>query len=132
MNRSKYYKILFLIGGLWNIAGGFLSWLAMLISPSDAFAHYGMRRPESLFPYHAGFSAIIAFGIGYLMVSRDIMKNRGVVITGGVIGKIAFFADCVATVSLSEAKASLLVPGVVDLVFALLFIEFLIATRKKI
>ncbi len=122
---------MFLIGGLWNIVAGFLSWLAMLILPSHSFSYYGMKYPESLFPYHAGFGAIIAFGIGYLMVSRDITKNRGVIITGGVIGKLVFFADCVVTVALGEANAKLLAAGVIDLVFALLFIEFLIATRKN-
>ncbi len=123
---------MFLIAGLWNIGAGFLSWLAMLISPSRSFAFYGMNNPESLFPFHAGFGSIIAFGIGYLMVSRDITKNHGVVIIGGLIGKPVFFADCVATVALGEANARLLVPGVVDFVFFLLFLEFLIRTKKKL
>jgi hypothetical protein len=123
---------MFLIAGLWNIGAGFLSWLAMLIAPSHSSARYVMNYPESLFPFHPEFGAIIAFGIGYLMVSKDITKNRGVVIIGGMIGKPVFFADCVVTVALGEANARLLVPGVVDLVFFLLFLEFLIATRKNL
>jgi hypothetical protein len=103
----------------------------MIISSSHSFAYYGMKCPESLFPYHTGFGAIIAFGIGYFMVSRDITKNRGVVIIGGLIGKPVFFVNCVATVALGEANARLMVAGVVDLVFFLLFLEFLIATREK-
>ncbi len=130
MVRSSYFKTMFLVAGLWNVVAGFVNWLLVLAVP-NAFALYGMKRPDSLFSFHAMFWLIIAYGVGYLMVSRDISKNRGIVITGGVIGKIAFFGACVATLALGEANAVLLIPGAIDLVFSGLFIDFLIATRKK-
>ena len=90
---------------------------------------FGMPSPASLFPFHAMFWFIIAFGIGYFIVSRDITKNHGVVLIGA-LGKIIFLIDCIVTLLLKEANMVLLGTGIVDLIFAILFIEFLLKTKK--
>lgn len=72
----------------------------------------------------------MAYGIGYIMVSRDITKNHGIIFIG-VIGKILFFIDCIIALLLNEGNFFLLLTGSVDLIFAILFIEFLLAAKKE-
>ncbi len=130
MKNTKYYKILFLIGGIWNIGAAIICWIGSIFMPSLFFKMFGMPSPASLFPFHAMFWFIMTFGIGYIMVSRDISKNH-VVILVGMLGKIIFFIDCLMTLLLKEANIMLLFTGIIDLVFAVLFIEFLLKSKKK-
>ncbi|MBP7736152.1 MAG: hypothetical protein KA369_09295 [Spirochaetes bacterium] len=129
MNRSAYYKNLFLIGGIWNIAAAFPVWLGGILMPEFSFGFFGINPPAVLFPYHAMFWFIIAFGIGYLIVSRDITKNHGVVVIG-ITAKTLFFIDCVITLALNQANVLLLLVGTVDMIFVSLFVEFLLSVRK--
>lgn len=73
---------------------------------------------------------IVGFGIGYFIVSRDVSKNHGIVVVGA-FAKIVFFTDCVVTVALAQASAALIAFGSVDLLFAVLFIEFLLWIKKS-
>jgi hypothetical protein len=129
MKRTKYYKILFLLAGLWNLGAAIPCWLGGIVMPDFTFGLFGMPTPDSLFPFHAMFWFIMTYGIGYIMVSRDITKNHGIIFIG-VIGKILFFIDCIITLLLNEGNFFLVLTGGVDLIFAILFIEFLLATKK--
>jgi hypothetical protein len=129
MNRSTYYKNLFLIGGIWNIAAAFPTWLGGIIMPEFSFGMFGLTPPTVLFPYHAMFWFVIAFGIGYFIVSSDISRNHGVVVVG-ITAKTIFFIDCVITFALKQGNIMLLLVGIVDLIFACLFLEFLLSMRK--
>jgi hypothetical protein len=129
MKNIEYYKILFLIGGIWNIGAAISCWIGSIFIPSLFFKMFGMPSPASLFPFHAMFWFIMTFGIGYIMVSRDISKNHGVILIG-MLGKIIFFIDCLTTLLLKEANIMLLFTGIVDLVFAILFIDFLLKSKK--
>jgi hypothetical protein len=128
MKNLKYYKTLFIIGGIWNLGAGVLCWLGSVFMPDLFFNMFGMPKPPSMFPFHAMFWFIIVFGIGYIIVSRDVTKNHGIVLIG-TMAKILFFLDCIITFSSKEANAMLLGPGVVDLIFAVLFVEFLLKTK---
>lgn len=129
MKNVNYYKKLFLTAGIWNLAAGLLCWLESIIMPDLFFKMFAMPLPSSLFPFHAMFWFILAFGIGYIIVSRDITKNHGI-LTIGILGKILFFIDCIITLILKEANFMLVATGVIDLIFAVLFIEFLLKSRK--
>jgi hypothetical protein len=130
MKKAKCYRNLFLIAAIWNLLAGFSCWLGGIFMPDLFFGMFGMPSPASLFPFHAMFWFIISFGIGYLIVSHDISKNQGVVYIG-IIGKVLFFTDCIITVALKEANFLLIGTGVIDLIFAILFIEFLLTMRKS-
>ncbi len=129
MNRSVYYKNLFFIGGIWNIAGSLLCWAGTVMFPAEFSGIFGMETPVVLFPYHAMYGLIIGYGIGYTIVSRDITKNHGIVFMG-ILGKCLFFLACLITVSSSQANLLLLPAGIGDLVFAALFVEFLLSEKK--
>lgn len=73
----------------------------------------GMPLPVSLFPFNAMFWFIIAFGIGYLILSLDISKNHGIVLIG-LIAKLLFCIDCLFTLTLNEANMLLLWTGIIE------------------
>lgn len=129
MEKRDYYKIMFFVAGIENIVAALPLWFLGLSGP-EAFALFGMTAPQSLFFFHATLWFIVVFGIGYLMVGRDIRKNHGIVVIG-VLSKIAFGIDTIAAVALTEAIPALLVFGIWDLLFAVLFAEFLLWTRKQ-
>jgi hypothetical protein len=129
MKNAKYYKTLFLIAGIWNIGAAIPCWIGSVFMPDMFFKMFGMPSAVSLFPFHAMFWFILAFGIGYLIVSCDITKNHGIIFIG-MLAKILFFIDCIITLISKEANIMLLTTGIVDLIFAALFIEFLLKTKK--
>ncbi|MFX1450987.1 MAG: hypothetical protein ACFFCM_09095 [Promethearchaeota archaeon] len=122
MEKDNYYKYLFLIGALWNIVLGVLFFFISIIDPTLVF-NTELIIP-SLFSTHAFLLLVITFGIGYYLVSRDIDQNQGLVIVG-IIGKILFFLCTVVYFSLGQIDALKLIIGIGDLIFACLFIEFL-------
>ena len=129
MKNANYYKILFLIAGIWNLGAAILCWIGSVFMPDLFFKMFGMPSPPSLFPFHAMFWCILTFGIGYIIVSRDITKNHGIIFIG-MLAKILFFIDCIITLISKEANIMLLPTRIVDLAFAILFIEFLLKTKK--
>lgn len=130
MKKSSYYKRMFFVAGLWNLVLSVPSWLGAVIMPESSSRILGMAPSAVLFPYHAMFWLIMAFGVGYLIVSRDITKNHGIA-TIGIIGKTLFFIDCLITLILKQANVILLLIGIGDLIFACLFLEFLLYTRRR-
>ena len=127
--RVRYYKSLFLIGGIWNIGAALSLEMLVLLVPS-AWEMFGMAVPPSLFFFHMMMGFIFIFGIGYIVVSRNINENHAIVILGGVIGRLMVFAGSAFTVSLGQAKPILLVITTIDLLLAILAIEFLNSVRK--
>jgi hypothetical protein len=129
MKNENYYKIIFLVAGIWNLGTGLFCWIGSSFMPDVFFKMGGMPYPTSLFPFHAMFWFVIAFGIGFIIVSRDITKNHGIVLVG-LVAEISFLIDCMITVSLGEASFTLLGAGLVDLIFAVFFMEFLFKIKK--
>lgn len=130
MGTSSYYKKLFFIGGLWNIVIAVPAWIGMILVPEFAASLFGLAPPTILYPYHAMLWFVVCFGVGYIIVSRDITKNHGIVVIG-ILAKSLYFIDCVITISLKQANVLLLLIGIGDLIFAGLFWEFLYTSRKK-
>lgn len=69
---------------------------------------------------------VFVFGLGYYWASKDADKNISI-IKMGAIGKtlifLILFYYCFIT---KDIPVILVIPGVVDLIFAILFVEFLI------
>ena len=129
--RVRYYTSLFLIGGIWNI-GVSLSLLILGSLLPSSFELFGMAVPPTLFFFGGMMGFVFALGIGYILVSRNIYENHAVVIAGGVIAKLMVFVNCAISVSFGQANAAVLAIGTIDLLFAVLFVEFLNSTRKEI
>nr|MDO8110493.1 hypothetical protein [Candidatus Sigynarchaeota archaeon] len=128
MDKRAYYKKMFFIGGIWNLAASLSIWIMALSGPA-AYVLFGMGVPPTMFFFHAMIWFVVAFGVGYFIVSKDITKNHGIALIGA-FAKIAFFIDCIVTVALMEAGPIIIMFGAVDLLFAVLYIEFLLWTKK--
>ena len=119
------YRWLFIVAALWN-------WLVALISlVADEEIRSVLRMPPSAdsLNLHLSVSCICLLGIGYYWVAKDVTRNHAIVKLG-IIGKVAVFSILLGHAIRGEIPYALASPGVIDLVFAVLFLEFLIRIRS--
>ena len=128
MERKNYYKYLFLIGAIWNLVVGLVF---IVLSPlvDSLIPMFGMEVPPSLIFYHSFFGSVIVYGIGYYLVARDINKNHGIVVLG-IIAKSYVFILFLIYFILGYSNFLPMLFAIVDLIFACLFVEFLISFKK--
>src|SRR5208283_3830281 len=84
----------FLISAIWNL---YFSISAIFFPEYTLKLAYGEEVASAIFNnyytytfYNFQSAAILVFGIGYYIVSRDVSKNHGIVLLG-IIGKLFFF-----------------------------------------
>jgi hypothetical protein len=119
---ESFYKKVFLIGALWNIAGGVL----IVLLTGWIFASVNLTPPQPSVYYYSWIALFVTFGIGYYMVYLDMYRNKNLVILG-MIGKSSFAAIFLAGFAAMPGQ----IPGVFliavigDLVFVGLYGMFL-------
>lgn len=125
MKRKTYYKYLFLFSAIynWMLALVFLFTYPILFPLSD------MDLPTQHVWFQMFFVFVFVVGIGYFLVSRDVMKNQGVVIIG-MISKICAFIGFLIYFIVGVIPPMGVLLGIVDLIFACFFLEFLINSKK--
>ncbi len=126
MERAVYSKNLFFIGAIWN----WLATLSLALGYKWCFPLFKMDLPQ--YPVFLilflGLASI--FGLGYYWVSMDISQNHDIVKLG-IIGKIFVFVALLSAGITGQVAWALVGGGVVDLIFAVLYIEFLISYPGK-
>jgi hypothetical protein len=125
MPREEYYKKMFFIGAIWN----WVATLTFAIGWKFLFPLFGMAFPNYLVFYMMFLGLAFVYGIGYFWVSRDISRNHDIV-RMGIIGKMIVFVSMLLAWIGGEIPIIVVGSGVVDLIFAILFIEFLMTCRK--
>ncbi len=120
MEKQAFYKNLFLAGAIWNWAATLLFGLGYPF----LFPLFNMAEPRYPVFFLLFLALAFVFGIGYFWVSRDISRNHAIVVLG-VIGKLIVFGAFLWAGIAGQIAGILVGAGVVDLVFAVLFIEFL-------
>jgi hypothetical protein len=120
MSKEGYYKKMFFIGAIWN----WVATLTFAIGWKFLFPLFGMASPNYLVFYMLFLGLCFVYGIGYFWVSRDISSNHGIV-RMGIIGKLLVFTGFLIAWVMGEVPLIIVGSGVVDLIFAILFIEFL-------
>ncbi|MGD0275041.1 MAG: hypothetical protein ABSB79_03125 [Syntrophales bacterium] len=125
MNLKSYYRSMFFIGAIWNWVGAILLW----ISYKPMFAWLGMKELNFPLIMYAFLSLVFFFGVGYFWVSKDINQNHDIVKLGALAKTIVFL---LFTFYYFSGDIHLLIEmcGVGDLVFAILFTEFLMRAKK--
>ena len=113
---------MFFFGAIWNLLGGtiilgFAQWI---------FGAAGLTPPHPPLYYQAWVALFMTFGIGYVMISRDLYGNKNIVWLG-MIGKLAFAAVFLYNFYrfAGEVPQLFLIPVIGDLVFVILFALFL-------
>ena len=129
MNKEKYYKILFLVAALYNIINSVIFILVSLVA-TDLFPLFGVEIPPSMIWLQLSLILIALLGVGYIMVSRDISKNHGLVFVGG-LAKLSFFLMSLIYYFIGDLNILIVLLGSVDLIMVILFIEFLNSQNKK-
>jgi hypothetical protein len=126
--RGRFYRLLFLAAAVWNV----LSAAAVLFLLTSLKFRSEMGYPGQVDTISLQLLAtcLFVFGVGYYWVSRDLTRNRDLVKLG-VIGKPLVFLIFLDHALTKEIPASLVAPSVVDLLFGVLFLEFLVRTRGK-
>lgn len=126
--RARFYRLLFLAAAAWNV----LSAAAVLFLLTSLKFRREMGYPGQVDTISLQLLAtcLFVFGVGYYWVSRDLARNRDLVKLG-VIGKPLVFLSFLGHALSKEIPASLVAPSVVDLLFGVLFLEFLVRTRGK-
>jgi hypothetical protein len=128
LNTDAGYRKLFIIAGLYNIILG----LAFLLFFSRLMVLFHMPpalREPTLFSRMAILLAM-SYGAGYLMVSRDLYGQRGIVLLG-ILAKSLVFVLFLYHFLFSGLHAAAFSIGVGDLAFALLFVKFLAFTGGR-
>lgn len=126
--RARFYRLLFLAAAAWNV----LSAAAVLFLLTSLKIRNDIGYPGQVDAISLQLLAtcLFVFGVGYYWVSRDLARNRDLVKLG-VIGKPLVFLIFLSHALTKEIPASLVAPSVVDLLFGVLFLEFLVRTRGK-
>ena len=122
-----FYKKMFLIGALWNVAGG----AVIILLTGWIFAGAHLNPPEPGVYYYSWIALFMTFGLGYYLVYRDLYGNKNLVILG-IIGKLGFSAIFIAGILSEPSKIPrfFLIPVIGDLVFVVLFWRFLTFARN--
>lgn len=126
MQKQHYYRKLFLISAAWNLllAGSALAVQLWQFIAADTALFPGWQFPIGYLYF------VFVFGVGYYLVARDLDNNHGIVQLG-ILGKVGVFAIFMADFIWGAGDLTQTLIGGVDLLFALLFIEFLYTRRPR-
>ena len=128
MEKKEYYKYLFLLAAVWNWAVSILLLVLSLLTP-DIITDFGVEIPPSLVFLQMLFVLVGIFGIGFFLVYLDINTNHGIV-QMSVVEKVSFFLVFLIYFIIGDVGILVLLLVIVDLIFGLLFIEFLANFKK--
>jgi hypothetical protein len=126
--RERFYRLLFLSAAAWNVLSA--AAVLFLLTSSRVRSEMGYPGQVDTISLQLLATCLFVFGVGYYWVSRDLTRNRDLVKLG-VIGKPFVFLVFLGHALTKEIPASLVAPSVVDLLFGMLFLEFLVRTRGK-
>jgi len=132
MNSSiheRRWSRFFLVAALFNYAMGF---------PILVFRHWSydvtyvaaVGRDPMAIRIWANFGfAVILIGLGYQLIARDVRKNRGIVLLG-IIAKLFDVINLSALFVWGFARPLVLLPALMDGIFAAMFVVFWFSTRE--
>lgn len=121
----RLWKAVFAIAALFNLTVG----LPLLLAPAAFYASLGQPPPPDILSSQTAGLLIAVFGIGYAMVARDPVANRPILWLG-VIGKTPLPLIVWLNVQAGRAPMSSFWLTLGDLLFAGLFLTYLLRTRR--
>ena len=121
---SSFFERIFLFAGIYNIGAAITfifghKWLFLLINIDN------LHFPSFMF---LAFAFVFVFGIGYIIVSKDLSKNHDIVRLG-ILSKILAFFVILHGCAMYNLPSMLYGAAFIDLIWAFIFIYFL---RKNI
>ncbi|MBY8993449.1 MAG: hypothetical protein KGD59_02790 [Candidatus Heimdallarchaeota archaeon] len=132
MNKALYYKYMFMVAGIGYIVAAIIFAIMAPVVPDSKYLLFflGLSASPSIWIWlYSYLLAIMSLGFMYFLVSLDITKNH-LVISAGMIFKISQFIVWLIIYVMGLSNLPLLIVAIVDLVFAVLFIEFFVNFKK--
>lgn len=128
---NEFWKKMFFLSSVWNIGIGltglcFYDFTIRLLFGPGAVTDNLL----ALIFYRFFMIAVILFGVGYYVVSRDLLANRAIIWLG-LIAKLIIFFTLVYYYALGQATRFSVFGCSGDFVFSLLFILFLYQSKEK-
>jgi hypothetical protein len=121
----RAWKAVFTLAAVFNFAVG----LPLLLAPVAFYSALKQPVPTDLLSVQTAALLISVFGVGYAMVARDPVANRPIVWLG-LLGKAPLPLMVWLQVQAGKASMSAFQLTLGDLVFSILFLVFLLRTKK--
>ncbi len=126
MKRHVYDKALFIIATAWNLGAA-----AMLVfNPEFLLTRLGINDPAARVLARSLASSAAAWGISYALVAVNARRFRNFAWLGA-LSKTLFAAAYTAALFTGQISFPAFIPALVDLFFAVLFVEFLWRTAGQ-
>jgi hypothetical protein len=129
LNNHTWVKVFF-VAALFNYMMGLPIVLFTDFTYNLVYTDGVSRAPMALSLWADFGIMVIIIGFGYQLVSRDITKNRGLVLLG-VIAKLFDVITLTYRYFIDIANVIVLIPAFIDAIFAVLFVLFLYQSRKQ-
>jgi hypothetical protein len=130
---DRVWKAVFLVAAIWNI---YFSITAIIMRDFNMQVYFGEEAATVLSGnyyavvfYNLLWAAVLVFGIGFYIVSRDVNRNQGIVLLA-IIGKLCFLVYYAVMYATSKCTIWGLLGVMADNVFTVLFAYFLIQKRQ--
>jgi len=121
-----YDRILFAVAAVWNLGAA----ATLVFNPDFLLAKLSVNDPDARLLARSFASSVTAWGIGYALVAFDRKRFRDFAWLGAISKTIFFTVYAVAFFG-GRISFAAFIPALVDLVFAILFVEFLRRTSRK-
>jgi hypothetical protein len=121
-----YDRILFAVAAAWNLGAA----ATLMFNPDFLLARLNVNDPDAQLLARSFASSVTTWGIGYALVAYDRKRFRNFAWLG-VISKTVFFTVYALAFFGGRISFVAFIPALVDLIFAILFVEFLRRTSSK-
>jgi len=118
--REVYDRILFAVAAAWNLGAA----TTLIFNPDFLLVRLAVNDVNARLLARSLASSVTTWGIGYALVAFDRRRFRDFAWLGA-ISKTIFFTVYAAAFFGGRISFAAFVPALVDLAFAILFIEFL-------
>jgi hypothetical protein len=121
-----YDRILFAVAAAWNLGAA----ATLIFNPGFLLARLNINDPDAQLLARSFASSVTTWGIGYALVAFDRKRFRDFAWLGA-ISKTIFFTVYAAAFFGGRISFAAFIPALVDLAFAILFVEFLHRSDTK-
>ncbi len=128
MNQSRtfYLCVVFGVAAIWNLGAAAM----LLFNPDFLLARLNIRDLAARLLARSFASSVSTWGIGYALIAYDPRRFRDFAWLG-VISKTIFFLIYFVALLNRQMSFTAFIPALVDLIFAALFLEFLLRTGSS-
>src|SRR5215468_9565302 len=124
--RDVYDRILFVVAAAWNLGAA----TTLIFNPDFLLVRLAVNDVNARLLARSLASSVTTWGIGYALVAFDRKRFRDFAWLGA-ISKTIFFMVYGAAFFERRISFAAFIPALVDMVFAILFVEFLLRASHK-